>query len=259
VGRGLDVRGWRAIGASIRGTGHARTDTPCQDANESLLLPDGTLVAAVADGAGSASHSQRGAAVAVAAAVRFVADHGIPASVEADAAWREVLARGLENAAEAVRREAEALALPASALASTLILSVATQGCIAAGQIGDGAAVCADKEGRPTLLTRPQAGEYVNETRFVVSPDGLAGAEYAVLRGNVRYLALFSDGLQRLALRFPEADPHPPFFAALFRFTREATDMTSAAQELATFLGSPRVVDRTDDDVTLLLATDVEG
>jgi hypothetical protein len=57
------------------------------------------------------------------------------------------------------------------------------------------------------------------------------------------------------ALRMPGADPHPGFFAPLFQFLSREGDGTLAQEALASFLASPRVRGRTDDDLTLLLAT----
>ena len=88
----MDRPTWRALGASVRGTSHEKTGQPCQDAHCLELLPDGSLVAAVADGAGSA----------------------------------------------------------------------------ALGEVGAG--VVADAEGTLIAITTPAAGEYVNETIFLVSP-----------------------------------------------------------------------------------------
>ena len=45
-----------------------------------------------------------------------------------------------------------------------------------------------------------------------------------------------------------------PVFAPLFKLIAEAKDLDVAHQELTGFLRSPRVCDRTDDDLTLLLA-----
>jgi hypothetical protein len=53
----------------------------------------------------------------------------------------------------------------------------------------------------------------------------------------------------------PGADPHPGFFAPLFQFLSREGDGTLAQEALASFLASPRVRGRTDDDLTLLLAT----
>ena len=69
------------------------------------------------------------------------------------------------------------------------------------------------------------------------------------------HIAILSDGLQMLALKIPEYMPHAPFFSPLFRFVAEVTDETEAKEQLEAFLRSPRVRKRTDDDLTLLLAT----
>jgi len=246
--------GWRAIAASVPGTGHLRAGLGCQDAHLWQALPEGALVAAVADGAGSAPHGDVGARTAIATAVAFVAASSRPGPAD-EGGWRDLLREGLEAARSAVLAEAEGRGRAASDLASTLILTIATSDGVAAGQIGDGAAVVAGAEGALVLLTTPQTGEYANETTFLVSPDALATAQYALWRGMASHLALFSDGLQRLALRMGDATPHAPFFSALFRFARETTDETAAQGELTAFLSSPRVAERTDDDVTLLLAT----
>jgi hypothetical protein len=61
--------------------------------------------------------------------------------------------------------------------------------------------------------------------------------------------------LANLALKIPEGTPHKPFFAPLFRFSGEWKEEEDAKQQLESFLRSPRVCERTDDDLTLLLAT----
>ena len=54
---------WQATAASVRGTSHEKTGQPCQDAHRWEILPGAILVAAVADGAGSASLGDMGAQV----------------------------------------------------------------------------------------------------------------------------------------------------------------------------------------------------
>ena len=45
------------------------------------------------------------------------------------------------------------------------------------------------------------------------------------------------------------------FEAPFFRFAAEAVDEEEACEQLAVFLTSPRIRERADDDLTLLLAT----
>jgi hypothetical protein len=70
----------------------------------------------------------------------------------------------------------------------------------------------------------------------------------------VATIALLSDGLQMLALKFPSWDPFTPFFDPLFKFAGDVTDAVAAKADLERFLGSKKVRSKTDDDVTLVIA-----
>jgi hypothetical protein len=139
-------------------------------------------------------------------------------------------------------------------LATTLILLMAAPELVAAAQVGDGATVLGDHEGEIVALTTPQNGEYINETTFLISPGALETVQVKVWRGAAAHVAAFSDGLQMLALKMPEGIPHAPFFSPLFRFVATMTNQIEAQEQLASFLRSPRVRARADDDLTLLLA-----
>ena len=66
-------------------------------------------------------------------------------------------------------------------------------------------------------------------------------------------LALFSDGLQMLALKMPQGTPHPTFFSPLLGLLA-TTPLGQATKHLQGFLQSPRVAEKAEDDLTLLLA-----
>ena len=135
--------------------------------------------------------------------------------------------------------------------ATTLLVTAVSGDWIAAAHIGDGAIVL-DGAGGMRAATLPEHGEYLNETAFLTSDDYRERARTVVLPHNgTRGIALLTDGLEALALDLAAGEPHPPFFAPLFRF---AAEPDATEEELATFLGSARVCARTDDDKTLLLA-----
>jgi len=48
--------------------------------------------------------------------------------------------------------------------------------------------------------------------------------------------------------------PFAPFFLPLFRFIASEPDAAAAQEQLTAFLSSPRVQERSDDDITLALA-----
>jgi hypothetical protein len=242
------------VSASVRGTSHARTGQECQDAHHWQDGEAGWLFAAVADGAGSAELGAVGAETAVKAAVSFLAAGQAPVPRD-EAGWRALLNAALLAARNAVLEQAVVRDTVPRELAATLIVVVASPSLAAAAQIGDGAALLRSTDGRVTALTRPPSDEYINGTTFVVSDDALTSAQHGLWVGYVDQLAILTDGLQRLALSMPEGTPHAPFFAPLFRFVAEATDIEQANVLLEEFLRSPRITDRTDDDLTLLLAT----
>jgi hypothetical protein len=253
----LRAAGWRVLGVSVRGTSHARGGQPCQDAHDWRSLPGGAVVLAAADGAGSAPLSDAGARAAASAAVDALV-RAAPTIDPAGDGWPAALDTALADAlaavvAEAARREAEL-----RDLATTLLVCVAFPGGIVAAQVGDGAVIVATEEGMRTVTT-PVSGEFANETVFITTPDAIAGAQRATWRGEALHVALLTDGLQGLALKFPEKVPHEPFFTPLFAFVGEAGETREAERQLAAFLGGPRVTARADDDLTLLLAARDHG
>ncbi len=245
---------WRTAGVSVAGTSHLRTGTPCQDAHRIAHLPGGVLIAAVADGAGSAPLADVGSACAVRAAVDAAMARlgaGLPAAEED---WHALLREAFEAARAALAAAAAARGRPVTELATTLLLAVATPDLVAAAQVGDGAVVGRLADDSFRAVTRPPAQEYVNETTFLTSANPFGQASFAVLREPLTGLALFSDGLQMLALKMPEGTPHAPFFTPLLRFVAEVKDPNATEGQLRRFLQSPRVTDRADDDLTLVLA-----
>ena len=246
---------WRVVAASVRGTSHERVKQLCQDAHHWEMLPEGILVAAVADGAGSATLGKVGAIVAAQTAVETIRlKTATPGSLLDDAGWQVLLSKALEAARTAVEAEAVACKMTARDLATTLIIVVATPELIAAAQVGDGVAVAGDSQGNLIALTAPQRGEYANETTFLVSPNALDTAQVTLWHGVPENIAVLSDGLQMLALEMTDGKPHVPFFSPLFHYMADVTDENEAKEQLVALLRSERITERTDDDLTLLLA-----
>lgn len=250
---------WRVVAASVRGKSHEKVKQLCQDAHHWEMLSENVLVAAVADGAGSAKLGKVGAIIAAQTAVETVCLNGQTllwnGATRDDEDWKFLLRRVLEATKTTVEAEAIACGVEARDLATTLIIVVATPKLVATAQVGDGAAVVGDMEGNLIALTAPQYGEYINETTFIISPDALETAQVSVWHGGAASIALFSDGLQMLALKAATGTPHRPFFSPLFKFMADITNETEAKDQLVAFLRSDQITNRADDDLTLLLAT----
>jgi hypothetical protein len=245
----------RGRGVGGRRPGHLRSGLPCQDAHDWRLEAGGAvLVAAVADGAGSAECAEEGARAAVKAAVEQAAAIWRIGRPTGRDDWGQLIEASFSVARLAVQSAARAQNRSIHDLATTLLLLVATPGQTAAGQVGDGAVVARLGDGELTALTRPPHTEHLNETTFLTSDDGAAEMQFALHDGPAHGLALLTDGLQMLALKMPQGEPHPPFFAPLFRFAAGAAEPDAAGDKLTAFLQSPGVATRTDDDLTLVLA-----
>lgn len=254
---------WRVVAASVCGTRHEKLRQLCQDAHYWEILPEGVLVAAVADGAGSAALGKIGAIVAAQTAVETICSKeamprscfaGATLTPEDEQSCQALLTKALVVAKTAVEAEAVACQMKPRDLATTLIVAIATPTFIAVAQVGDGVAVAANSQGDLVALTTPQSGEYINETIFLVSPNALDAAQINLWRGTPANIALLSDGLQMLALDMNQGTPHVPFFSPLFNFMADVTDENEAKEQLVRLLRSDRIANRTDDDLTLLLA-----
>lgn len=246
---------WRVVAASVCGTSHTRTKQLCQDAHHWQLLSDNVLVAAVADGAGSASQGKVGAMVAVETAIETISIKEVtPDTLADDAEVRSLLNEAMLMAKKAVEEEAATCNKQPQDLATTLIIVVATPEVVAVAQIGDGLAVAKDGKGNLLALTMPDSGEYINETTFLTSERALETAQMRLWREAIVNVGVLTDGLQMLALNMVVGEPHKPFFFPLFDFVANTEDKTEAKEQLVRFLGSERITQRTDDDLTLIIA-----
>ena len=245
---------WRVVAASVGGTSHLKNNQLCQDAHHWQILPDNVLVAAVADGAGSAVSGKVGAMVAVEAAIENISVKQLTRRTLDDEQVRSVLNDAIIAAKLAVEDEAAACDKQPQDLATTLIITIATPELAAVVQIGDGMAVAKDRIGNLLALTMPDNGEYINATTFLTSPNALDTAQMRIWREAIVNVGVLTDGLQMLALNMAVGEPHKPFFFPLFDFAANADDKGAAKEQLATFLRSDRITQRTDDDLTLIIA-----
>lgn len=253
---------WRAVAATHTGTGHVRADLPCQDAAAYRIFNgNGTgrpvLVAAVSDGAGSASRSEAGARTAVDTALFHIGQLLAAQRGDVVPELPDMLRQSVCAAHQDIALLAERENIERSEYATTLLLAVHLGDFLGTAQVGDGAVVAGDGEGRYFLATEPERGEYANETRFVTA---LADAETPQIgvheMSQCSRLAMFTDGIQNLVLDYNDGapKPFPPFFDRAFEWFLAQPDDVKAYAGMRQFLGSPSIQQRTDDDVTLFLA-----
>jgi len=261
---GVDLAGapWRTVAASVAGTSHTAAGQPCADASSVRVLgarrTGSLLVAAVSDGAGSAERAGEGARLACAAVMgqaeawarRHRRRRAVSSFSQRDAvAWTQTAREKIEEAAGLAHRESRDYSC-------TLLVALVDGASAAFFQIGDGAIVYRAAGGDYAPALWPQSGEYANCTFFVTDETAADRVQAAWAEG-VHEVALLTDGLQALALRFDRREAHAPFFEPMF--ARLRSDVGPAVErldhELRAFLDSRAVNQRTDDDKTLVLAT----
>lgn len=246
---------WRYAAGQATGSAHEKLGKPCQDRFACTTVDaNATLIAVVADGAGTAEQAHIGAEIAVTTVSSI-------AQLAARAGRRDfpdVLREGATLARQRLLEAAADRQLAPRDLACTLLAVIVAPMGAAALQIGDGVIVVADKPLSWRWVFWPQKGEYANTTYFLSDERALERAEVQALNDDVLDVALMSDGLEQLAVQFASRKAHDPFFrSVLAPLHAEAGDGESArlSQGLATMLASPPVRQRTDDDASLVIAT----
>lgn len=175
----------------VRGHGHLRDGTPVQDRTK-YLSRGGVQVLCLADGAGSASHSQFGA--------QAVVDEGCTALVEQFAEFAssddgvKVKVALLERLVSKLASVAERHDVTSEDLASTFLCVAVSGDTFLGAHVGDGV-VGFLKHGDLRVISGPDNSEFANQTTFVTSSRALESMR--LFRGSldgVDGFILMSDG-----------------------------------------------------------------
>lgn len=251
---------WRVVAASAIGTSHVTTGDDCQDsclAQVEISQDNPPLLSIfVADGAGSAAHGGEGAELAIEASAAFVSKkYALPEFAMND----EFAVECVMAVRERIYAQAEKEGIKAREYACTFLGVLSSSQGTLVMQIGDGGIVLDVGNGLQVPVV-PMSGEYANMTHFVTDEDAIDVMVSKVFPDKASKVAVFTDGIQRLALNMATNTAHEPFFEPFFKVLSTATsgqeDMLQSS--LANFLNSESVNERTDDDKTLAFALLVE-
>lgn len=252
------------------------------------------LILTAADGAGSASHSAEGAHLACESftneAEKIISKSGLKnldrefvvfwlkhfknlllerirkineesftaANKEDFAASAAFSSNGqISETGGAMKAENSATALNLREFASTFLAVIVGQNEAVFVQLGDGAIVYA-ADSAPDQFKfgiKPENADYANITHFLTDQHAEQLIEFQRIENRIMETAIFTDGIQNLAIDFRLYEPHKPFFAPMFAPLRSTSTDGSLDDKLKSFLDSPTVNQRTDDDKTLLLAS----
>lgn len=250
---------WRPIAQSLPGPSHLAKSSPCQDSHVLNLRggqQDQTLIACVADGAGSSRYGEFGSAIAC-QSIAQSAESFLDAGGQLSDLTRDDVLLWCDAARARIEEEAANRDCRTRDLATTLCAAIVAPASSCCFQIGDGAIVLRRNQVYGVVFW-PHSGEYANTTNFLTSDRYAQQLEFIASEGGFSDVALLTDGLERLALRFDSRTPHAPFFDPFFQALRSADDYTGLNAALQEFLQSASVRERSNDDKTLLLAARVD-
>ena len=251
---------WKVAKASRQGTKNQKRGQECQDHCLWAVMPrtsPDTLVAAVADGLGSAEMGGYGARIAVHTSIHeattLIQHERQPIDPER---METILDTAILSARNQIQMVADRKKIPPSKMATTLLLAIHAHNMMATAQVGDGAAVVSIKDNQFITFSKPERGEYANETHSLTSRRALqhCAIDIAVSENPVQTIALMTDGMVHLTLAQSNFEPHLPFFKPMTSWLTEYQGEHHPNIELGETLQSKKVRQKTDDDTTLLLA-----
>ena len=256
---------WRIAKASIVGTGHSKTHTPCQDSHYVMQLGN-QLIVAVSDGLGSAVLSHEGSRIACSASVAAVAqsydtqrDVELMRNAPAEAplspmSYEIVLTSAFFAARNAIEREATRTAAALRDYGCTLLVAIICDDGWHTMHIGDGTIVGLFADLPAKTLSVPENGEFINSTTPLTSDEYVTHMRYTQGDDLLAGVALLSDGVQPMCINYRTGAAYDGFFRPLQTWLAGLTELSGVDTSLEQFLDTPKMRQKSDDDMTLVLA-----
>lgn len=256
----MDAAIWRVAHASATGAAHLAQNTECQDRFACRALKTETdgevLIAAVADGAGSTTEGQHGAQIACELFIEQIASFLSVENASIESLNADFAVRWIEYFQRRIVEKAKKMQKTPREFATTLVAAVAGDERAAFFQIGDGGIVVSASGAADSyrFALPPHESEYVNMTDFLTDVNANEKLKFAFVAERIEDLILFSDGIYAVAVDYQTTQPHEPFLMPMIAPLRNG-GANNLNEKLASFLASPKINEKTDDDKTIILAS----
>ena len=248
---------------SIIGTAHqAKKDGVCQDASDVVVLKNGWVVAAIADGLGSAKKSEVGSTTAVKTVLSFVSENHPDK-------WHEeslmsLLRTAYHKALKTIRALSEENQEELCDYDTTLTTVIYNGTNVVYGHAGDGGIIALSSYGDYSVLTEAQKGEAFNETSPLRA--GPESWSFGISKEDVCSLIMMTDGIFDVAYPWllAKTDQHiyvnyvRPFMDINILKVSTPADFENAQAEITDFFKGPYSRQITDDKTIVgIINTDV--
>jgi len=257
----MSNREWRFASATVIGSSHVKTGTPCQDRYGCRVFRNGEgepiMAIAVSDGAGSATRGEDGATITCASLIEqaklfLTQNRSLESMTKEDAhQWLDAVRKAIIDHASDAEHEVRDYAC------TMLFAFVGVEAAVFL-HIGDGVIVVNDQGPHWSWVFWPDRGEFANTTFFVTDAAAADRLRFELRHGSIDEIALLSDGIEPLVLHYATRTVHAPFFDRMFGPVRRSQvigEDLALSQNLEGYLASPAILERTDDDKTLVIAT----
>jgi len=241
----------KLYGASVIGTSHLTTETPCHDAHAYRILSDDLgYVACVSDGMGSASNAELGSSTASLFIVDFLKEKLHPGLTDDEVIL--LIKEGYVQVNHLLEETAELHELNVRDLNATLLVYISIKDRQFFGQVGDCTAIGKSSDTYKVLVPQ-QRGEYANATFSICNMESIENGLYEKCDGFYPMVALMSDGVESISVSAKDSTVSSLFFDPFFKvFSHQNYNQAEVQKSLERFLQSERINKKTDDDKTLL-------
>ncbi|WP_174733509.1 PP2C family serine/threonine-protein phosphatase [Mesobacillus harenae] len=244
----MTITHWKIANAQTAGRGHLKSNIPCQDYTYSMQ-ENGLTILLLADGAGYAKHSHKGAEAVVKKTASLLADHFDEYfTAEDDDQLKRVIIRELHEEIKMI----EGFEGDIKQYASTLLFIAIKGDQYVAGHIGDGL-IGKEQDGELKVFSFPENGQFVNTTFFVTSEDAWKHFRlYKGLVGTAAGFVLMSDGTAESLFNKKE-ERLAPAITRMFEWLRDHPSQKISAV-LANNLDAV-IKEQTHDDCSIAIAS----
>lgn len=178
-----------AYGASLPGTYHIKNDIVCQDSHKIIIMGKDIAVAAVADGLGSAAHSDEGSKIAAKISTEYCSKH-ITATTE-EQQILNIIRASFTLALNTIEKEANKKDRAVDLYDTTLTLAVLIRDTLYYGHSGDSGMIALTIQGKYEQVTKQQRDEQGRVFPLFFTDKW----EFACFKSKVSSVLLATDGI----------------------------------------------------------------